>query len=706
MKNKLLILALFLSSITIYANLPPTGSKGAGESTFSTTFNTDYDTIPLTRNGATITIGTIPASKGGTGVTATPTNGQLLIGDGAGFTLSTLSGTANQVIVSNGVGAITLSTPQDIATSSSPSFTSMTIADDITLSAAQFNNIEIGHQLAHTINTGVEGGGIISIDSDPAKFDITASNLTFSDYTANSDAPIVKEVDCSAFDAQTVTNLASADISYILIDDTCALTQQATYPTPQERRLKAFLGRVSHPTRTSITSVISSPDFLPAPISQVYDLIDAIGAFNITGNIISANGANLSLNKTSGILFRRSSNLATDDQNPHEVTTGTLTLAQFFRSTQTAVGSTLFTTLDVANYDNAGTVTAVGGGTNSSTNQRVYLGATNRIAVQYGQVVYSSLSAAIAGIPNESFIINPTLQENGTLLAVISCVKGATDLTNSSQCQISKVSRFDTSGITAGTGGTTNLQQAYNNSVTPQVTTSTAGGSIDLRRGSAADTDNVLTVQNGAGSGVVTIKGNGNTSVSGNLAVLGTTTLSTGLTGPLKSSSGVVSASSIVLTSEVTGTLPVANGGTGLATVTANGVVIGNGTSPLTTVAPGADRNVLRSNGTSFVATAPESFLGEPQYSAAVSITGTVTNEKNTLGTTADWISGNCTDANPSVCTLSGFSFVPNCSGNAQSTADRWIAVDNTSNTTLSVYQRDGTGALARTAFKIKCHGD
>lgn len=53
--------------------------------------------------------------------------------------------------------------------------------------------------------------------------------------------------------------------------------------------------------------------------------------------------------------------------------------------------------------------------------------------------------------------------------------------------------------------------------------------------------------------------------VAGNKTFSGTTTLSS-LTGPLKGSSGVVSASAINLTSEVTGTLPVANGGTGSAT--------------------------------------------------------------------------------------------------------------------------------------------
>jgi hypothetical protein len=59
-------------------------------------------------------------------------------------------------------------------------------------------------------------------------------------------------------------------------------------------------------------------------------------------------------------------------------------------------------------------------------------------------------------------------------------------------------------------------------------------------------------------------------------------------------------AGSIDLTSKVTSTLPIANGGTGAATLTANNVLLGNGTSAVQTVAPGTTGNVLTSNGTTW----------------------------------------------------------------------------------------------------------
>lgn len=80
------------------------GSTGTPLGVISTTA-----TIPL----SDIT-GTVPISKGGTNITTTPTNGQLLIGNGTGYTLATLSAGAG-LTITNGAGAITIG----IATASS-----------------------------------------------------------------------------------------------------------------------------------------------------------------------------------------------------------------------------------------------------------------------------------------------------------------------------------------------------------------------------------------------------------------------------------------------------------------------------------------------------------------------------------------------------------------------------------------------------------
>ena len=56
----------------------------------------------------------------------------------------------------------------------------------------------------------------------------------------------------------------------------------------------------------------------------------------------------------------------------------------------------------------------------------------------------------------------------------------------------------------------------------------------------------------------------------------------------------------IGLATHVSGTLPVANGGTGAATLAANNVLLGSGTSAIQTVAPGTTGNILTSDGTTW----------------------------------------------------------------------------------------------------------
>ena len=68
---------------------------------------------------------------------------------------------------------------------------------------------------------------------------------------------------------------------------------------------------------------------------------------------------------------------------------------------------------------------------------------------------------------------------------------------------------------------------------------------------------------------------------------------------------GTTSTTFVNLATNVTGTLPVANGGTSLTTLTANNVILGNGASAPTFVAPSTSGNVLTSNGTTWQSTTP-----------------------------------------------------------------------------------------------------
>lgn len=112
-------------------NWPTVGTTFAGQARASITLNNrDFAVATLVFSGAAVSMGGFTANSmlysGGTGlVTATTaaTDGQILIGDtGAIPVKASITGTANQITMTPGPGSITLSTPQDIATTSTPTF--------------------------------------------------------------------------------------------------------------------------------------------------------------------------------------------------------------------------------------------------------------------------------------------------------------------------------------------------------------------------------------------------------------------------------------------------------------------------------------------------------------------------------------------------------------------------------------------------------
>lgn len=69
--------------------------------------------------------------------------------------------------------------------------------------------------------------------------------------------------------------------------------------------------------------------------------------------------------------------------------------------------------------------------------------------------------------------------------------------------------------------------------------------------------------------------------------------------------------------------LPVGSGGTGATSLTANNVILGNGTSAVQVVAPSTNGNVLTSNGTTWVSQAlPVSGVSQAKATAIAMIFG------------------------------------------------------------------------------------
>jgi hypothetical protein len=120
-----------------------------------------------------------------------------------------------------------------------------------------------------------------------------------------------------------------------------------------------------------------------------------------------------------------------------------------------------------------------------------------------------------------------------------------------------------------------------------------SGATVNVANGSK-----VMVVTDGAGAGAAVLNANPTEAGTGTVTSVDVSGGTTGLT----TSGGPVTGSGTIT---LAGTLAVANGGTGATTITANSVVLGNGTSAVQTVAPSTSGNVLTSNGTTWESTAP-----------------------------------------------------------------------------------------------------
>jgi hypothetical protein len=355
-----------------------------------------------------------------------------------------------------------------------------------------------------SVPTGVCEGGILSINADPTKFNISDGFGYISDLYTDTDPAnaTITKVTWSGLTAQTVTNLATSTVSFIYINSAGAIVQGTTEPTEATLRDYIYIGQLGHSNLTSISTAISQPSVAQSPMSQLRDLWGEIGFVN-AGNEISANGANLSINKSNGFLTGLGINFENAIKTPNRKNYPLQTLATIRRRTQTG-GTGTNTTLDVLNYDLSGTVTTITG--TKAQNQRVFLLPSGNIVIQYGQTLYNSLTDAIQGIDTETFVKLENIK-TGQLIAIISVLSTCTSLQDTNRARIKNLGKWGEVNVGAGSSSVSTLQQAYLNSVDPEI--DTVNGAVSFKNGGANNTVDVIEVKNLANSQTFSVDGNG-----------------------------------------------------------------------------------------------------------------------------------------------------------------------------------------------------
>lgn len=386
-----------------------------------------------------------------------------------------------------------------------------------------------------TKNTGIKSGAVISINGgDNTKFDLAAGRAVIVD---NSDLTNITEsvVTWTAQTALTVGNLATearTNVGISLNNDvlpniiytnsftaTVNGSSQTVYIaeksvdnfSSEERRKIANLGRLVHSTGVSIFNAVNLQQNVNSPLLSVLDFINLFPAKNVEGNEFSGKVGTLSVAKTAGKGFRFGSNYDANTNDPNIQSIPAADPTTHFYRYQDGAGafsqSASLTVLDPENYDDgSGTLQSVA--PNRWTVQPVFVFAgSNTMFVQYGQAEYSSKDAAIVAIATANPTLDPNLVDDAIFRGYFIVKQGATDLANATQFEwrapLGEIGAGQSSGIVV------DLQKAFNASFNPEIVTDSTRGAVTFRRGSAADTDNVLEIQNGAGTNTATITGAG-----------------------------------------------------------------------------------------------------------------------------------------------------------------------------------------------------
>jgi hypothetical protein len=383
---------------------------------------------------------------------------------------------------------------------------------DATITTVDFTNAGLltpseKQLLYNNSSTGITKFGGFSINTDPTKYNKGLIEGWFVDNITNPNEPTKVFKSFPASTGHTLTNIATQNVTYVAIDINGNLQQSGIPFEPESQRDWIPLSVLIHSNRVNINLINDQPVVALSPNNQLSDLMESIGFFNISGNVMSPNGVNLNINKSAGQVFKQGVNFLNNNKDPHTLLLPALIAPSNIRYRTQLGAETANTNLIIPNFwDNGGVITAMTG-TRWSI-QRIYVFQSNSIRIQYGQATYANQADAIQAITTEPFVVEQNILENGLFRGLLIIRRSTTDLTDTTRALFIEASKF---GSVAGLGSlsTSNLQQAYNNSLTPEIVTDSTLGAVSIKRGSTADTDNVLEVVNGSDVITGSWKGNG-----------------------------------------------------------------------------------------------------------------------------------------------------------------------------------------------------
>ena len=367
-------------------------------------------------------------------------------------------------------------------------------------------------------STGPVDGGELSAGTLNTQFSISDGFGYVVDAITDPENPTVTQQTWTGLTDITVTTPSNL-VNWIYLDASNNVLQQATEPTPEQRRDYIVLGYVVSSDGATLDSFVHHPNAVVQSANSVSDFMKAIGDMNISGNEYSYASTDLTIKRSAGTTFSMNSNVFNNGKDPHYFDTSVLDpVPTFLYAYSDGAGGLSLATgteIDPDSYDDGSGVLATIPSSNKWTIQRIaFSPITGLTVIQYGQTIYNSKESAEAAIDSEGFDVLPNISAGGIRTSLV-VKKGETDL-SSSDTVFRHTGKFGYGiGNNAFGFGGQSLQDTYEISDEPEIETNSTRGALSIKRGSAADTDDVFETQNGAGTQTFSVNGNGDVKVGG-----------------------------------------------------------------------------------------------------------------------------------------------------------------------------------------------
>lgn len=361
------------------------------------------------------------------------------------------------------------------------------------------------------IGAGVISGCEITIAS-PTTIDISAGELHVFDGTNIIDVPF------AGVTGLTVPDIATQDLSYVRVDATGSVVFTGTADFGAIDMTAPFIGSVAHQNRTSLTAVSNASRALALYLTQSLNMVNEVLGTRPSEDddfAFSAFSNNLQLQRASGTALRMGINKA-----------NSLSPNRLAASAASPVASFVTAYRDGAGGFTVGTATAVtgdqwddGSGTlqtvpnNRWTVARLYYSpeastVTEQTIYHYGQNLYNTLAEAEQSLATEQFDASGV--PRGYMQRSYLIFRGGTTDLSGADAQFLTVSKNGAAVGGASGGGITSLQDTYEASTQPQITTDATRGALVVQDGTGNNLNPILQTNNNAGQTAAYIDGFGN----------------------------------------------------------------------------------------------------------------------------------------------------------------------------------------------------